>query len=106
MQQTVSENFPSIFYSFLFEKKYGIDIDKIFYDTLDVSWMHFTGVYTFKVKFHKKGNNPQVTKAYYSLVGTSEAIRLLSINTQFSSLHVARVTEKNKKQGLNKNINE
>ena len=32
-----------------------------------------------KVKILLKMNNPQVTKAFYSLVGTSEAIRLLSI---------------------------
>ena len=32
-----------------------------------------------KVKIPLKMNNPQVTKAFNSLVGTSEAIRLLSI---------------------------
>jgi len=32
-----------------------------------------------KVKILLKMNNPQVTKAFNSLVGTSEAIRLLSI---------------------------
>lgn len=37
--------------------------------------------YTSKVKILLKMNNPQVTKAFNSLVGTSEAIRLLSINS-------------------------
>lgn len=35
-----------------------------------------------KVKILLNMNNPQVTKAFYSRVGTSEAIRLLSINTK------------------------
>ena len=35
---------------------------------------------TLNVKNHLNMNNPQVTKAFNSLVGTSEAIRLLTIN--------------------------
>ena len=36
----------------------------------------------FKVKILLSLNNPQVTKAFNSRVGTSEAIRLLSIDTK------------------------
>lgn len=59
MQQTVSENF---IYNFS--------------DTLSVSYIFCTS----KVKNLKNMNNPQVTKASNSQVGTSEAIRLLTID--------------------------
>jgi len=60
MQQTVSENF----------------INNLL-DTLCVSYNFCTS----EVKILLNMNNPQVTKAFNSRVGTSEAIRLLSINT-------------------------
>jgi hypothetical protein len=60
MQQTISENF----------------INNLL-DTLSVSYIFCTS----KVKILLNMNNPQVTKAFNSQVGTSEAIRLLSINT-------------------------
>jgi hypothetical protein len=59
MQQTISENFI-----------YNLS------DTLNVSCI----LYTSKVKILLNMNNPQVTKAFNSQVGTSEAIRLLNIN--------------------------
>jgi hypothetical protein len=59
MQQTISENFI-----------YNLS------DTLSVSCI----LYTSKVKILLNMNNPQVTKAFNSQVGTSEAIRLLNIN--------------------------
>jgi hypothetical protein len=46
--------------------------------TLDVSYIFDTA----KVKILLNTNNPQVTKAFNSQVGTSEAIRLLSIDTK------------------------
>jgi LAGLIDADG endonuclease len=49
--------------------------------TLDVSYIFDTA----KVKILLNTNNPQVTKAFNSQVGTSEAIRLLNINTR--SIH-------------------
>src|ERR1700741_3516744 len=61
MQQTVSENF----------------INK-FLDTLSISCLLCTS----KVKILLNVNNPQVTKAFNSQVGTSETIRLLNINTK------------------------
>jgi hypothetical protein len=61
MQQTVSENF----------------INKLL-DTLSISCLLCTS----KVKILLNVNNPQVTKAFNSQVGTSEAIRLLNINTK------------------------
>ena len=48
-------------------------------DTLFLSYI----LYTDKVKILLKDNNPQVTNAFDSLVGTSEAIRLLNINKKF-----------------------
>ena len=45
-------------------------------DTLSVSCI----ICTVKVKNLLNMNNSQVTKAYYSLVGTSEAIRMLNLN--------------------------
>jgi hypothetical protein len=75
MQQTISEK--------LF----------IFLSTLNISYI----LYTVKVKIllnsAKQNNNSQVTKVFNSLVGTSEAIRLLNITTTVtkflhnSSLH-------------------
>jgi len=61
MQQTISENF----------------INKLL-DTLSISCVLCTS----KVKILFNVNNPQVTKAFNSQVGTSEAIRLLNINTK------------------------
>ena len=46
--------------------------------TLDVSYIF---QYTAKVKSLLDKNNPQVTNASNSLVGTSEAIRLLNIRS-------------------------
>jgi hypothetical protein len=60
MQQTISENFIINFS-----------------DTLSVSCILCTS----KVKILKNMNNSQVTNAFNSLVGTSEAIRLLTIDT-------------------------
>jgi iron only hydrogenase large subunit-like protein len=60
MQQTISENF-----------NYNLS------DTLSVSCLLGTS----KVKILLNMNNSQVTKASNSQVGTSEAIRLLNINT-------------------------
>jgi hypothetical protein len=60
LQQTVSENFLFILIS-----------------TLCVSYVL---IHTSKVKILLSGRNPQVTKAFNSLVGTSEAIRLLFVN--------------------------
>jgi hypothetical protein len=62
-QQTISENFSNNLL-----------------DTLNVSCI----LCTYKVKILLNLNNPQVTKAYNSRVGTSEAIRLLNINTKIS----------------------
>jgi len=47
-------------------------------DTLDISCI----ICTSKVKILLNMNNPQVTKAFNSPVGTSEAIRLLNIDTK------------------------
>ena len=63
MQHTVSENL----------------LNKIL-DTLSISCI----LYTSKVKTLKINKNPQVTKAYNSLVGTSEAIRMLNVNTKLT----------------------
>lgn len=63
MQQTVSENFPNNLL-----------------DTLVVSCISCTS----EVKILLNGNNPQVTKAFNSRVGTSEAIRLLNTKANFS----------------------
>ena len=63
MQQTISEN-----------------IITNLTDTLSVSCI----LYTSKVKTLLNMKNPQVTKAFNSLVGTSEAIRLLKLNTKFN----------------------
>jgi hypothetical protein len=65
-------------------------------DTLSVS----CNLCTSKVKILLNMNNPQVTKAFNSLVGTSEAIRLLSINTNSNRHHVrmsSHLTMGNKK---------
>jgi LAGLIDADG endonuclease len=64
MQQTVSEEF----------------INNLL-DTLSVSYI----ICTSKVKILLNMNNSQVTKAFNSLVGTSEAIRLLNINARHYS---------------------
>lgn len=64
MQQTISENFITNLS-----------------DTLSVSCILCTS----NVKILLNVNNPQVTKAFNSWVGTSEAIRLLNINTKLSS---------------------
>ena len=61
MQQTISEKFITNLS-----------------DTLSISCI----LYTSKVKILLNVNNPQVTKAFNSQVGTSEAIRLLNINTR------------------------
>ena len=63
MQQTVSENF----------------LNNLL-DTFRVSCILCTS----EVKILLNGKNPQVTKAFNSRVGTSEAIRLLNIDTKFS----------------------
>lgn len=68
MQQTISEN---LFYLL------SILEDNKLIDTLSISC-----ICTTKVKFLLNLNNSQVTKAFYSQVGTSETIRLLSINTK------------------------
>ena len=77
-QQTISEEFVlyllgtiSICYNFYFCK---VNIDKF-----------FGKICTAKVKIFLNVNNSQVTYTYNSLVGTSEAIRLLNINRR--SLH-------------------
>ena len=57
-------------------------------DTLSVSCI----ICTVKVKNLLNMNNSQVTKAYNSLVGTSEAIRMLNENTKLT-----KKTKKNKK---------
>jgi hypothetical protein len=64
MQQTVSE-----------------ELIPKFLDTLSVSY----NLCTSKVKILLNINNSQVTKAFNSLVGTSEAIRLLNINARHYS---------------------
>ena len=49
-------------------------------------------------------NNPQVTKAFNSRVGTSEAIRLLSINTKLRGRPpVNKGSHLNSKRGKNWN---
>jgi hypothetical protein len=68
MQQTICENF--LYFLLNLE-------DNILSDTLSISCIFYTS----KVKNLLKKNNPQVTKAFNSQVGTSEAIRLLSIST-------------------------
>ena len=57
-------------------------------DTLSISCI----MYASKVKILINNKNPQVTKAYNSLVGTSEAIRMLNENTKLT-----KKTKKNKK---------
>ena len=64
MQQTISENF----------------INNLL-DTFSVSYVLCTS----KVKILLNSNNSQVTKAFNSLVDTSEAIRLLNLNTNSSN---------------------
>jgi hypothetical protein len=64
MQQTISENFI-------------INLS----DTLSISCIILC---TSKVKILLNVNNPQVTKAFNSQVGTSEAIRLLNINNNLN----------------------
>ena len=49
-------------------------------DTLSISCI----MYASKVKILINNKNPQVTKAYNSLVGTSEAIRMLNENTKLT----------------------
>ena len=61
MQHTICENFTNNFL-----------------DTLRISCIFYTS----KVKILKKIKNPQVTKAFNSLVGTSETIRMLNKNTK------------------------
>ena len=61
-------------------------------DTLSVS----CNLCASKVKILLNMNNPQVTKAFNSWVGTSEAIRLLSINTN-SNRHFTEMSSNNKK---------
>jgi hypothetical protein len=82
MQQTVSENF----------------INNLL-DTLSVSCILCTS----NVKILLNMNNPQVTKAFNSLVGTSEAIRLLKINIQLKQYNVKMFSLSTKR---NKNWNE
>ena len=55
----------------------------IFKDTLNVSCLFCT----VKVKSLLKRNNSQVTKTFNSLVGTSEAIRMLNLNTNVKFFH-------------------
>lgn len=62
MQQTISENFM-----------YNL------FGTLSIS-CNWLSLYTLNVKNLLNMNNSQVTKTFNSLVGTSEAIRLLKIN--------------------------
>ncbi len=68
MQQTISENFL-----YFYDKLKNNNLK----DTLDISC---NNIYTSNVKILLIWKNPQVTKAFNLLVGTSEAIRLLSIN--------------------------
>jgi Cytochrome C and Quinol oxidase polypeptide I/LAGLIDADG endonuclease len=67
LQRTICENF--LYFLYILENNY-------LKDTLDISCIF----YTFKVKIPLIKKNPQVTKAFNSQVGTSEAIRSLSIN--------------------------
>jgi len=61
-------------------------------DTLSVSCIFCTS----NVKFLLNKNNSQVTKALYTLVGTSEAIRLLNINNNFNNYIIKRFIHSNK----------
>ena len=65
---------------------------KILLDTLIVS----CNICASKVKILLNMNNPQVTKAFNSWVGTSEAIRLLSININ-TNRHFTDMSSKKKK---------
>ena len=63
----------------------------------------------YKVKILLNMSNPQVTKAFNSLVGTSEAIRLLSIDTKSRDIAVVdehQMDYKNTKKKKKKNWNE
>ena len=80
MQQTICENF----------------INNLL-DTLSVSCI----ICTSNVKILLNMNNPQVTKAFNSLVGTSEAIRLLNLNILFKQFKMFSHNTK-----INKNFNE
>ena len=57
---------------------------KIKKSTINLFKRHYSSICTSKVKILLNLNNPQVTKAFNSRVGTSEAIRLLNINTKIS----------------------
>ena len=57
---------------------------KIKKSTINLFKRHYSSICTYKVKILLNLNNPQVTKAFNSRVGTSEAIRLLNINTKIS----------------------
>lgn len=72
MQQTVSEESLIIYIPYI----ECMDSNNNLLDTLIVS----CNCYTVKVKNHSIKDNSQVTKAFNSWVGTSEAIRLLTIN--------------------------
>ena len=72
MQQTVSEE--SLIINIPYFNCMGFNNNLL--DTLIVS----CNCYTVKVKTHSIKDNSQVTKAFNSWVGTSEAIRLLTIN--------------------------
>jgi Cytochrome C and Quinol oxidase polypeptide I/LAGLIDADG endonuclease len=56
-------------------------------------------IYTVKVKILLIKNNPQVTNTFNSLVGTSEAIRLLNINNR--SIHKLSSNNNNNKLKIN-----
>lgn len=89
MQQTVSEEFLCL---------WGTSQNNLL-DTLILS----CSVCTVKVKNLNKKNNSQVTKAYNSQVGTSEAIRLLAIN---KSLNIKKNLSRFAHKGLNPNWND
>lgn len=76
MQQTVSEE--SLIIKILYIKYMGFNNNLL--DTLIIS----CNCYTVKVKTHSIKDNSQVTKAFNSWVGTSEAIRLLTIKADCS----------------------
>lgn len=84
MQQTICENFMNNLL-----------------DTLSISCISlFKKVYTTKVKTLLNMKNPQVTKALYSQLGTSEAIRLLNLNI-LKKNHVKYININNKNNKWN-----
>ena len=60
----------------------------------------------FKVKILLKMGNSQVTKAFNSLLGTSEAIRLLSINIYKNHRSFIKINHPEKPKGKSKSLNQ